>query len=145
MTMRALTVLPGHPGSARLEQVPEPDLRGIKELDGYACEHFRIEPEFVVKVDPELKRVGVLLEPTSIVAKAWEQIDLIGARLRWRPRRALITGAGPIGLLGALLAAQRGLDANCARLSPKSNNGARSPWSGQRVTAPGRKGPFSRR
>jgi glucose 1-dehydrogenase len=27
MTMRALTVLPGQPGSARFEQVTEPDLR----------------------------------------------------------------------------------------------------------------------
>jgi glucose 1-dehydrogenase len=201
MTMQALTVLPGQPGSARLEQVPEPDLRegsvlvgtlavgvcgtdveivsggygwappgkdrlilgheslgrvlgapsgsgvergdlvvgivrrpdpepcsscavgewdmcrngryterGIKELDGYACEHFRIEPEYVVKVDSALERVGVLLEPTSVVAKAWEQIDRIGARPGWRARRVLITGAGPIGLLAALLAAQRDLD-----------------------------------
>jgi glucose 1-dehydrogenase len=84
--------------------------RGIKELDGYASDRFRIEPQYAVKVDPELERVGVLLEPTSIVAKAWEQIDRIGARPHWRPRRALITGAGPIGLLAALLAAQRGLD-----------------------------------
>lgn len=201
MTMQALTVLPGQPGSARLEQVPEPDLRegsvlvgtlavgvcgtdveivsggygwappgkdrlilgheslgrvleaptgsgvergdlvvgivrrpdpepcsscavgewdmcrngryterGIKELDGYASEHFRIEPEYVVKVDSALERVGVLLEPTSVVAKAWEQIDRIGARPGWRARRVLITGAGPIGLLAALLAAQRDLD-----------------------------------
>src|SRR5918997_1149983 len=59
--------------------------RGIKQLDGYASEHFRIEPEYVVKVDPELERVGVLLEPTSIVTKAWELIDRIDARPRWRP------------------------------------------------------------
>jgi glucose 1-dehydrogenase len=91
--------------------------RGIKELDGYASEHFRIEPEYVVKVDPDLERVGVLLEPTSIVAKAWEQIDRIGARPRWRPRRALITGAGPIGLLAALLAAQRDLDVHVLDLA----------------------------
>jgi threonine dehydrogenase-like Zn-dependent dehydrogenase len=91
--------------------------RGIKELDGYASEHFRIEPECVVQVDAELERVGVLLEPTSIVAKAWELIDRIGARPRWRPRRALITGAGPIGLLAALLAAQRDLDVHVLDLA----------------------------
>lgn len=208
MTMQALTILPGQPGSARLEQVPEPDLRegsvlvgtlavgvcgtdveivrggygwappgkdrlilgheslgrvleaptgsgvergdlvvgivrrpdpepcsscavgewdmcrngryterGIKELDGYACEHFRIEPEYVVKVDSALERVGVLLEPTSVVAKAWEQIDRIGARPGWRARRVLITGAGPIGLLAALLAAQRDLDVHVLDLA----------------------------
>src|SRR3954469_25597953 len=54
--------------------------RGIKERDGYASERFRIEPEYVVKVDPKLERVGVLLEPTSVVAKAWEELDRIGTR-----------------------------------------------------------------
>jgi glucose 1-dehydrogenase len=83
--------------------------RGIKELDGYACERFRIEPEYLIKVDPVLGQSGVLLEPTSVVAKAWEQIERIGARTHWRPRRVLITGADPIGLLAALLAVQRDL------------------------------------
>ena len=45
--------------------------------------------------------LGVLLEPTSVVAKAWEHIERIGHRgAAWHPRVALITGAGPIGLLG---------------------------------------------
>ena len=45
------------------------------------------------------------MEPTSVVAKAWEQVERIGARgAAWRPRVALITGAGPVGLLAALLA-----------------------------------------
>ena len=52
----------------------------------------------------------MLLEPTSVVAKAWDHIERIGARSEWQPRTALVTGAGPIGLLAALLAAQRGLD-----------------------------------
>ena len=34
--------------------------------------YFRIEPDFLVKVDPSLGITGVLLEPTSIVAKAWD-------------------------------------------------------------------------
>ena len=37
--------------------------RGIKERHGYGAERFRIEPEFVVKVDPALDILGVLLEP----------------------------------------------------------------------------------
>ena len=84
--------------------------RGIKERDGYASERYRIEPKFAVKVDAHLGRRGVLLEPTSVVAKAWEQVDRIGARMSWQPRRVLITGAGPIGLLAALIATQRGLE-----------------------------------
>ena len=84
--------------------------RGIKERDGYCAELFRLEPEFAVRVDPSLGPLGVLIEPTSVVAKGWEHIERIGRRALWQPRRVLITGAGPIGLLAALLGVQRGLE-----------------------------------
>jgi threonine dehydrogenase-like Zn-dependent dehydrogenase len=83
---------------------------GIKELDGFGSERWRIQPEFAVKIDPALGWLGVLLEPTTVVAKAWEHVERIGSRARFEPRRALVTGAGPIGLLAALLGRQRGLD-----------------------------------
>jgi threonine dehydrogenase-like Zn-dependent dehydrogenase len=83
---------------------------GIKELDGFGSERWRVEPEFAVKLDPALGRLGVLMEPTSILAKAWEQVERIGGRARFQPQRALVTGAGPIGLLAALLGRQRGLE-----------------------------------
>ena len=85
--------------------------RGIKERDGYGSEFFRIEPEFLVKLDPSLGLNGVLVEPTSIVAKAWDHTERIGRRSRvWAPKTLLVTGAGPIGLLAAMIGAQRGLD-----------------------------------
>jgi threonine dehydrogenase-like Zn-dependent dehydrogenase len=85
--------------------------RGIKERNGYGADYFRIEPDFLIKLDQTLGGSGVLVEPTSIVAKAWDQTERIGRRSRaWRPKTVLITGAGPIGLLAALLGAQRGLD-----------------------------------
>jgi threonine dehydrogenase-like Zn-dependent dehydrogenase len=84
--------------------------RGIKEHDGYLSERYRITADFVVKVDPTLGDLGVLLEPTSIVAKAWEQVDRIGSRAHWAPKTAVVTGAGPVGLLAALLGIQRGLE-----------------------------------
>jgi len=85
--------------------------RGIKQRNGYGSEQFRIEHDFAIKLDPALDKLGVLLEPTSVVAKAWEQVERIGQRsAAWRPRVALITGAGPVGLLAALLAKQRGYD-----------------------------------
>jgi threonine dehydrogenase-like Zn-dependent dehydrogenase len=85
--------------------------RGIKGLDGYGSERFRIEPEFAVKVGSELGDLGVLIEPSSVVAKAWAHVDWIGARSSaWRPGSVLVTGAGPIGLLAALMGRQRGLD-----------------------------------
>ena len=51
----------------------------------------------------------MLLEPTSVVAKAWDHIERIGHRAEWQPQTVLVTGAGPIGLLAALLGTQRGL------------------------------------
>lgn len=84
--------------------------RGIKELDGYGSQRWTVETEFAVALDPALEAVGVLMEPTTVVAKAWEQVRRVGQRGYFDPRRALITGAGPIGLLAALLAMQRGLD-----------------------------------
>lgn len=83
---------------------------GIKGLHGFCRERFSIEPQFAVKLPPALEGVGVLVEPASVVAKAWEHIDKIGARARWEPDRVLVTGAGPIGLLAAMLGRQRGLD-----------------------------------
>jgi threonine dehydrogenase-like Zn-dependent dehydrogenase len=85
--------------------------RGIKERNGYGADYFRIEPDFLIKVDPALGITGVLLEPTSVVAKAWDHTERIGHRSRsWQPKTLLVTGAGPVGLLAALLGAQRGLD-----------------------------------
>jgi threonine dehydrogenase-like Zn-dependent dehydrogenase len=85
--------------------------RGIKALHGYAAEQVRIEPAFTVKVARGLGFLGVLLEPASIVAKAWQHITRIGERTAsWQPRRLLVTGAGPVGLLAALMGAQRGLE-----------------------------------
>jgi threonine dehydrogenase-like Zn-dependent dehydrogenase len=84
--------------------------RGIKQLDGFMAERWRIEPEYVMKVDHALGLLGVLLEPTTVVTKAWEQIVAVGQRAFWEPRTVLVTGAGPIGLLAALIGQQRGLD-----------------------------------
>ena len=54
-----------------------------------APSYFRVEPEFLVKIDPALGAVGVLLEPTSIVAKAWDHTERIGRRSRaWQPEDA---------------------------------------------------------
>ena len=84
--------------------------RGIKQIDGYMSERWRIEPDYAIKVDSSLGLLGVLLEPATVVAKAWEAVEQIGNRSFWQPRTVLITGSGPIGLLAALLGKQRGLD-----------------------------------
>jgi threonine dehydrogenase-like Zn-dependent dehydrogenase len=84
--------------------------RGIKEIDGYMSERWRIEPEYAMKVDSTLGILGVLLEPTTVVAKAWEMVKSVGQRSFWEPRTALVTGAGPIGLLAALIGVQKGFE-----------------------------------
>ena len=85
--------------------------RGITGLDGYGATRWRVAPQFAVKVPDQLGDLGVLTEPGSVVAKAWEQIDLIATRAA-RPSPstpvALVAGAGPIGMLAALLGVQHG-------------------------------------
>jgi threonine dehydrogenase-like Zn-dependent dehydrogenase len=84
--------------------------RGIKEIDGFMSERWRIEPGYFTKLDPSLGILGVLLEPTTVVAKAWEMVAAMRARAFWEPRQVLVTGAGPIGMLAALIGTQHGLD-----------------------------------
>lgn len=84
--------------------------RGIKAIDGFASERWTVEADYAVRLDPSLADVGMLLEPTTVVAKAWEQIELVGQRAWFEPKTVLVTGAGPIGLLAALLGIQRGLE-----------------------------------
>lgn len=82
--------------------------RGIKEMDGYGAERWRVDPYYAVPVPGQLGHLGVLVEPASILAKAWDQVDQVGARSWYAPEHVLVTGAGPIGLLAALIARQRG-------------------------------------
>ncbi|WP_125773754.1 glucose 1-dehydrogenase [Antribacter gilvus] len=84
--------------------------RGIKELDGCASELWTVEADYAVGLDGSLEDVGMLLEPTTVVVKAWEQVFAVGERSWFEPETALVTGAGPIGLLAALVGVQRGLD-----------------------------------
>jgi threonine dehydrogenase-like Zn-dependent dehydrogenase len=83
---------------------------GIGSLDGFGSEFYRLDPEFVVRIPSGLGIHGVLVEPASIVAKAWQHIEHIGSRARWSPRKVLVTGGGPVGLLAALFGIQRGLE-----------------------------------
>ena len=83
--------------------------RGIKEIHGFMSERWRSEPEYLIKVDPSLGILGVLLEPMTVITKAMEQVFLAGQRAYWEPKTVLVTGAGPIGLLAALRLSVRNL------------------------------------
>ena len=110
--------------------------RGIKQVDGFMAERWRIEPEYAVRVDPGLGVLGVLLEPTTVVAKAWEHIASIGRRTFWDPQTVLVVGAGPIGLLGALIAVQHG--GGGARARPCRQRSETGPGQGARRHLPHR-------
>ncbi|NUT51954.1 MAG: glucose 1-dehydrogenase [Saccharothrix sp.] len=93
--------------------------RGIKELDGYAAQLWCVESDYAVVLDPRLEQVGVLMEPASVVAKAWEQVRRVGERGWYAPERVLVTGAGPIGLLAALMGAQQELEVHVLDLADR--------------------------
>src|SRR3954464_4772392 len=63
--------------------------RGIKQLDGFCAERWRSDPGSTVRVAPRLGLPAILLEPASILAKAWEHIERIGTPPRRAPAHAL--------------------------------------------------------
>jgi threonine dehydrogenase-like Zn-dependent dehydrogenase len=91
--------------------------RGIVRRHGYGSEYWRVEPDFAVPIFPRLGDMGVLLEPASVLAKAWDQVDKISRRAFFQPARALVTGAGPIGLMACLLGVQRGYEIHVVDLA----------------------------
>lgn len=84
--------------------------RGIKGRNGYGAQRWRVEPEYAVRLDQSLGDLAVLLEPTSVVAKAWAQVKHVSGHMAYHPKVALVTGAGPIGLLAAMLGRQYGYE-----------------------------------
>ncbi len=91
--------------------------RGIVRRHGYGSEQWRVEPDYALRIPSQLGDLGVLLEPTSVLAKAWDQVDRISQRAFFLPGRALVTGAGPIGLLASLLGVQRGYEVHVVDLA----------------------------
>jgi threonine dehydrogenase-like Zn-dependent dehydrogenase len=92
--------------------------RGIKGAHGYMGEFYSEKPEFMVKIPPALRGFAVLLEPLSIVEKATHQAWKIQERMLWQPKRAVVLGAGPIGILGTLLLRLRGLEVHVYAKTP---------------------------
>ena len=106
------------PGTSRYDLVGRNDItservyyeRGICLIHGFLSSHFVDDEEYIVKVPPGLKHLGVLSEPASVCAKAIEQAYLAQRRLQvWEPRLAFVIGAGQIGLLTTMMLRLRGL------------------------------------
>ncbi len=99
--------------------------RGITRLHGFARELVAEDPAQLIGVPRSLGRLGVLVEPASICARAIRHARAIGDRQPWELQRALVIGAGAIGMLSTYLLRLAGLDVWTAALSPADDLRAR--------------------
>jgi threonine dehydrogenase-like Zn-dependent dehydrogenase len=92
---------------------------GINLLHGFLTEYYVEDPEYLIKVPVGLRNVAVLTEPISIVEKGIEQAFELQKRLKvWRPRKAAVLGAGPIGLLATLVLRLKGIETTTIARTP---------------------------
>jgi threonine dehydrogenase-like Zn-dependent dehydrogenase len=95
--------------------------RGIKEAHGFMTELVVDNEEYMNPVPAELRDIAVLVEPLTIAEKALEQVRLVQQRLPWvcsatptgtqeNRHRAVVIGAGPVGLLGAMTLVNAGFE-----------------------------------
>ncbi len=119
------------PGNSIYDQIGMQDMttddareRGINLIHGFLAEYYVDDAAFLVQLPDSLERVGVLLEPLSIAEKGIRQAFEIQRRLRvWHPERAVVLGAGPIGLLMTLALRLRGIEvAVYSRRTPPYRN-----------------------
>ena len=99
---------------------------GIKGLHGFARELAVTDANFMVKLPNSLSNVGVLLEPLTVVEKGVTQTFLIQqSRMKWKPKNALVLGAGPVGLLATALLRLKELEVHTVATRPKDSLKAR--------------------
>ncbi|MBP3961563.1 TIM barrel protein [Paenibacillus lignilyticus] len=84
--------------------------RGIKGSHGFMCEYVVEDADYVVKVPDGMSHLGVWVEPQSIFEKLWSTIAHFQQRFVWKPKRALVLGSGPMGLLSALSLRTMGIE-----------------------------------
>jgi threonine dehydrogenase-like Zn-dependent dehydrogenase len=94
--------------------------RGIKGRHGFMTERIVDRERYLHVVPAHLREVGVLVEPLTIAEKALIQVWDVQERLPWTAagtpagsghgQRALVLGAGPVGLLGTLALLARGFE-----------------------------------
>jgi threonine dehydrogenase-like Zn-dependent dehydrogenase len=105
--------------------------RGIRGRHGYMTELVVDLEKYMIPVPEALREVGVLVEPLTIAEKALARVWDVQARLPWASvggqrlnQRAVVLGAGPVGLLGAMAILFRGFETTVYALesedSPKA-------------------------
>lgn len=94
--------------------------RGIKGAHGYLAEYAVVDASYLHRVPAALREVAVLTEPLTIAEKAMDQVTQIQRRLPGfcrhgeevvpQTHRAVVIGAGPVGILGAMVLLVSGYD-----------------------------------
>jgi threonine dehydrogenase-like Zn-dependent dehydrogenase len=99
---------------------------GIRRAHGFMTEQVVDRERFLVPVPRALRDVAVLVEPLTIAEKALFQVDAVQKRLPYEPgRKAVVLGAGPVGLLGAMALITRGYETFVFARSPGDTPNAR--------------------
>jgi threonine dehydrogenase-like Zn-dependent dehydrogenase len=100
--------------------------RGINGADGFMTELVVEDERYLVRVPWALADVAVLVEPLTIAAKAAVEVDAITKRYPWESAasRALVLGAGPIGLLAAMMLRSRDVRTFVYSLEPTDSDRA---------------------
>jgi threonine dehydrogenase-like Zn-dependent dehydrogenase len=108
----------GRPDFCRTGDIRE---RGIKEAHGFMTELVVEDQAYLNPVPRDLREVAALVEPLTIAEKSLLQLFDLQQRLPWscphaetqgpgHCHRALVLGAGPVGLLGAMALVVRGFE-----------------------------------
>jgi glucose 1-dehydrogenase len=106
--------------------------RGIKMTHGFMTEYYVEEEKYLNFVPQELRDVAVLVEPLTVAEKALAQIWRVQERFPWvnpatsnqgrgHGLRAVVLGAGPVGILGAMAFLANGFDTYVYSRSPAPN------------------------
>ncbi len=108
--------------------------RGINQVHGFMTEFYVDEAKHLNLVPQNLRDFAVLAEPLTIAEKGMAQAWQVQQRLPWacteagKPRghglRAVVLGAGPIGILGAMKLVVEGFDTYVYSRSAKPNDKA---------------------
>jgi glucose 1-dehydrogenase len=106
--------------------------RGIKERHGFMAQFVVDDEKYMNVVPKDMREVAVLVEPLTIAEKGLTQVWQVQQRLPWgcpiapgkaaaHCHRAVVLGAGPVGLLGAMALANQDFDTYVYSREPTPN------------------------
>ena len=106
--------------------------RGIKQHHGFMAQYIVDDEIYMNPVPRQLRDVAVLVEPLTIAEKALIQVWGVQQRLPWscaktpdkaraHCHRAVVLGAGPVGLLGAMALVNHGFETYVYAREPVPN------------------------